>query len=319
VRFAATKTAFAVGTLVFVLVFNFFLFRIAGNPIDDLIRGNPHLSEQGRERLIHDEGLDQSDWTQFRIYVSNTLHGDLGTSFQTNQPVSTMIWQALPNTLILVGIATLLATIIGTWLGIHAAAKRGSPTDTGITQTSLFFYAMPDFWAGMILIWFFAVELHLFPTSQKSEPGGHFSTVGYMWNVTQHATLPIITLTIGILGSYVVIMRSALADTLREDFVTTAQAVGMPRHRVLQRATRNAILPVVALSAISFGFVISGAVVVETLFSWPGMGLLSYRAILNKDYPVMEGVFLVASAAVIIANLIADLLYAYLDPRVRNS
>ena len=114
-------------------------------------------------------------------------------------------------------------------------------------------------------------------------------------------------------------MRSSLADVMGEDFVTTARAVGLPRHRVLRRATRNAILPVVALSAISLGFVVSGATVVETLFSWPGMGLLSYNAILNKDYPVMQGVFLVASAGVIIANLVADLAYTYLDPRVRTS
>ena len=313
------KVVVAFGTLVFVLIFNFFLFRIAGNPKNDLIRGNPRLSEAGRERLIHQRGLDQGLVTQFRIYLDDTLHGDFGTSFQTNEPVSTMMWAALPNTLILVGISTLLATLIGSWLGIYAAANRGSPGDTGVVQSSLFFYAMPDFWAGMVLIWFFAVEIGLFPTGQKSEPGASFSTLGYMWNVAQHATLPIITLTIGILGQYVVIMRSSLADVMGEDFVTTARAVGLPRHRVLRRATRNAILPVVALSAISLGFVVSGATVVETLFSWPGMGLLSYNAILNKDYPVMQVVFLVASAGVIIANLVADLAYTYLDPRVRTS
>ena len=137
--------------------------------------------------------------------------------------------------------------------------------------------------------------------------------------MAQHAALPIIALTIGIIGQYVVIMRSSLADTLGEDFVTTARAIGLPRHRVLRRATRNAILPVVALSAISFGFVISGAVVIEALFSWPGMGDLSYKAIQNNDYPVMQAVFLVASFAVILANLVADLAYTYLDPRVRNS
>jgi peptide/nickel transport system permease protein len=312
------KVAFAVGTLVFVLVFNFFLFRIAGNPKNDLIRGNQRLSEAGRARLIAERGLDKNYVTQFRIYVGDTLRGDFGTSFQTNKPVSTMMRQALPKTLILVGIASVIAILLGSWLGVYAAANRGSPGDTVVTQTSLFFYAMPDFWAGMVLIWFFAVVLGLFPTGQISDPGATFSTPGYVWNVAQHATLPIITLTIGIIGQYVVIMRSSLADVLREDFVTTSRAIGFPRHRVLRRATRNAILPVVALSAISLGFVVSGATVVETLFSWPGMGLLSYNAIINKDYPVMQGVFLVASAGVIIANLAADLAYTYLDPRVRT-
>ena len=132
---------------------------------------------------------------------------------------------------------------------------------------------MPDFWAGMILIWFFAVVRRACSRPARNpSPGGTFSTLGYTWNVAQHAALPIIALTIGIIGQYVVIMRSSLADTLSEDFVVTARAIGLPRHRVLRRATRNAILPVVALSAISFGFVISGATVIEALFSWPGMG-----------------------------------------------
>jgi peptide/nickel transport system permease protein len=313
------KIAFAVGTLIFVLIFNFFLFRVASNPKDDLIRGNQRLSEAGRQRLIKERGLDKGYLGQFRVYIDETVHGDFGTSFETNQPVSHMIWDALPNTLILVGVSTLLATLIGSWLGVKAADKRGSKSDTAVVQSSLFFYAMPDFWAGMILIWFFAVVIGLFPTGQKSEPGANFSTPGYVWNVSQHAALPIIALTIGILAQYVVIMRSSLADTLTEDFVTTATAVGLPRHKVLRRATRNAILPVVALSAISFGFIISGAIVIEALFSWPGMGLLSYQAIANNDYPVMQAVFLVASFGVILANLFADLAYTYLDPRVRNS
>ncbi len=200
-RVVLSKVLFAIGTLLFVLVFNFFLFRIAGDPIKDLIRGNPRLSEAGRERLIKERGLrDELPDAVPDLRLRRPLHGDLGYSFQTNQPVSTMIRKAMPNTLILVGISTILAVAIGTWLGIYAAANRGSPGDTGVVQSSLFFYAMPDFWAGMLLIWFFAVLLGLFPTGQKSEPGADFSTLGYTWNVTQHAVLPILTLTIGIIG-----------------------------------------------------------------------------------------------------------------------
>ena len=310
------KVVVAFGTLVFVLIFNFFLFRIAGNPKNDLIRGNPRLSEAGRERLIHQRGLDQGLVTQFRIYLDDTLHGDFGTSFQTNQPVSTMMWEALPNTLILVGISTLLATLIGSWLGIYAAANRGSPGDTGVVQSSLFFYAMPDFWAGMVLIWFL-------PSSGSSRrarspsPGRRSrrsATCGTSPSTPRCRSSRSPSESSGMRGHHALVARRHDG----EDFVTTARAVGLPRHRVLRRATRNAILPMVALSAISLGFVVSGATVVETLFSWPGMGLLSYNAILNKDYPVMQGVFLVASAGVIIANLVADLAYTYLDPRVRS-
>ena len=186
-------------------------------------------------------------------------------------------------------------------------------------QGSLFFYAMPDFWAGMILIWLFAVVLGLFPTGLKSEPGARRSaTLGYTWNVAQHAMLPIITLTIGIVGQWVVIMRSSLADTLREDFVTTARAIGLPRHRVMR--ARDAQRDPAGGGAVGDQLrVHRGPAPPWSRRCSRGRGwvLLTYNAILNQDYPLLQGVFLVTSAAVIVANLLADLAYAYLDPRVR--
>jgi peptide/nickel transport system permease protein len=317
VRFVGGKVLLALGTLVFVLVFNFFLFRAAGDPKTDLLR-NPRLSGQAVENLIEERGLNESVWTQFRIYVQNTFTGELETSYSTNRPVSEELIEALPNTLLLVGTATILAAIIGSWLGVVAASRRGSGRDTGITQGSLLLYSMPEFWLGMILIWLFAVTFSAFPTGLKTDPGADFSTLEYVWNVAQHAALPIITLTLGLLGSYVVIMRSALSDVLNEDFVTTARAIGLPRYRVLRdHAVRNALLPVVTLAGINLGFVVSGAITIEALFSWPGIGLLTIDAIDNKDYPLLQGIFLLTSAAVILANLITDLLYTYLDPRVR--
>jgi peptide/nickel transport system permease protein len=317
VRFVVGKVLLALGTLIFVLIFNFFLFRAAGDPKTDLLR-NPRLSGQAVENLIEERGLNESVWTQFRIYVQNTFTGELETSYSTNRPVSEELLEALPNTLLLVGTATILAAIIGSWLGVVAASRRGSGRDTGITQGSLLLYSMPEFWLGMILIWIFAVTLRLFPTGLKTDPGADFSTLEYVWNVAQHAALPIITLTLGLLGSYVVIMRSALSDVLNEDFVTTARAIGLPRHRVLRgHAVRNALLPVVTLAGLNLGFVVSGAITIEALFSWPGIGLLTIDAIDNKDYPLLQGIFLLTSAAVILANLVTDLLYTSLDPRVR--
>jgi peptide/nickel transport system permease protein len=318
VKVVATKTLAAAGTLVFVLVFNFFLFRVAGNPIALLVRDNPHATPAEIQRVIALRGLNRNYVTQFVIYVRQTLSGNLGTSFETGQPVSSMIAVALPNTLILVGSATFLATVIGCWLGVYAAAHRSTRKDTAVVQGSLFFYAMPDFWLGMILIFLFAVALKIFPSGGYESILATGSTGSRILDVTQHALLPVTTLTLGILGQYVVIMRASVAEVLQEDFITTARAIGLPGHRVLNRATRNAILPFVALSAINFGYVLSGAVVVETLFSWPGMGLLTDNAVNNLDYPTLQGVFLVASAAVIVCNLLADLAYAYLDPRVRT-
>jgi peptide/nickel transport system permease protein len=319
VRHALVKIGVALGTLVFVLVFNFFLFRIAGDPTA-AIRRNPRIQPEQAEELIRERGLDKGIVTQFRIYVVNTLTGELETSYTSGEPVLTEIWRALPNTIILVGTATVLSALIGSWLGVVAASRRGRAVDTGITQGSLILYSMPEFWLGMILIWLFAVTLGLFPTGQKIDPGSSFSTLGYVWNVIQHAALPVVTLTLGLLGQYVVIMRSALTDVLNEDFVTTARAIGLPRHRVLnQHAVRNALLPVVTLIALNLGFVVSGAITIEALFSWPGIGLLTAEAISAKDLPMLQGIFLVTSAAVIVANLLADLALTYLDPRVRVS
>jgi peptide/nickel transport system permease protein len=319
VRHVLIKIGVAIGTLLFVLVFNFFLFRIAGDPKNDLLR-NPKISPEAREELIEARGLNDSLWTQFTIYVQNTLTGQLEVSYSTNRPVLTEIAEAMPNTIMLVGTATVLSALIGSWLGVVAASRRGSAFDTGITQGSLILYSMPEFWLGMLLIWVFAVSLGLFPTGLKTDPGQDLSGLPYAWNVIQHAILPIVTLTLGLLGQYVVIMRSALTDVMGEDFVTTARAVGLPRYRVLRdHAVRNALLPVVTLTALNLGFVVSGAITIEALFSWPGVGSLTVEAIDSKDLPMLQGIFLLTSAAVIIANLIADLTLTYLDPRVREA
>jgi peptide/nickel transport system permease protein len=319
VRHVLIKIGVALITLMFVLVFNFFLFRVAGDPKKDLLR-NPKITPEAREELIKERGLDEDLFTQFRIYVKNIFTGEFETSYATNRPVLTEIREALPNTILLVGTATILSAVIGSWLGVVAASRRGSAFDTGITQGSLILYAMPEFWLGMLLIWLVAVTFGLFPTGLKSDPGQSFSTLGYSWNVMQHAMLPIITLTLGLLGQYVVIMRSALTDVLGEDFVTTARAIGLPRYRVLRdHAVRNALLPVVTLASLNLGFVVSGAITIEALFSWPGIGQLTVDAIQAKDLPMLQGIFLVTSAAVIFANLIADFVLTYLDPRVRVS
>jgi peptide/nickel transport system permease protein len=319
VRHVLIKIGVALGTLAFVIVFNFFLFRVAGDPANDLLR-NPKISPEDRAALIKERGLDKDMFTQFRIYAGNTLTGELETSYASGRPVRTELLEAIPNTLLLVGVATVLSAVIGSWLGVVAASRRGRSGDTAITQGSLVLYSMPEFWLGMILIWLFAVVLGLFPTGLKTDPGKTLTTVGYIWNVSQHAVLPILTLTLGLLGQYVVIMRSALTDVLNEDFVTTARAIGLPRYRVLRdHAVRNALLPVVTLASLNLGFVVSGAITIEALFSWPGIGLLTAEAIGGNDLPMLQGIFLLTSAAVIVANLAADLILTYLDPRIRVS
>ena len=317
-RIVLARVLTALGTLAFVLTFNFFLFRAAGDPTSNLLR-KPQISREEIERLIQERGLDESQLEQFRIYIGNILTGEFETSYSSNRPVLDELMDALPNTLLLVGVASVVAAAVGIWMGIAAGSRRGSATDAALTRGSLTFYSMPEFWLGMILIWLFAVTVPLFPTGLKYEPGATYdSKLEEIADVAQHAILPILTLAIGLAAQYVVITRAALADVLNQDFITTARAIGLPRRRLLrQHAVPNALLPVVTLASLNLGFVVSGAITVEAVFSWPGIGDLTLRAIDTKDYPLLQGIFLLTSALVIIVNLLTDFLYVYLDPRVR--
>ena len=222
-------------------------------------------------------------------------------------------------TIALVGVSAILSAVFGVLLGIAAAWRRRTRTDYTVTAFSVGTYSMPDFWLGMVLLTLFAVVLGWFPVGgmsgrrRRTPPGSRSSP-------TRRSTCSCraLTLTVGYLGEYAIIMRSSLLDTMREDYLVLARAKGLRDVLVRNRhAVPNAILPVVALLAINFGFVLSGAIAVEAIFSWPGLGLATYEALKGPDLPMLQGLFLVFSASVIFFNLVADLLYGYLDPRVR--
>jgi peptide/nickel transport system permease protein len=317
-RWLAGKAAAALVTLAFVLVFNFFLFRVMGDPTTQLAR-LPRATPQEIEKLRASYGLDKPLLGQFVDYVGDTVRLDLGISQKTRQPVADEIKEALPWTLLLVGTGTVLATLIGAWMGVVAATRRGSRSDDGLLGFSLFTYAAPEYWIGIILILVFAVALPIFPAGLQMTPGEEF-TSGFAkaTDVAQHLVLPAIAMTLALLGQYFVIMRSSMVDVLTEDFITVKRAVGLPWQRVVRRhAVPNALLPLVTLSAIQFGAVVGGAITIETIFSWPGLGELGFQAINDKDFPVLQGTFLVFSVGVILANLLADCLYFALDPRVK--
>ena len=319
-RWLATKLAGAVVTLIFVLTFNFFLFRIMGDPTAQLAR-LPRATPQEIQALRHHYGLDRSLPAQFWTYAKQTVTLDLGTSQNTREPVWDGIRSALPWTILLVGTGTLLATILGSWIGVVGATRRGTNTDSGLLGFSLFTYAAPEYWIGIILILVFAVAVPILPAGLQATPGEDFTNpLVHAANIGEHLILPGIAMTLSLLGQYFLIMRSSMVDVLTEDFITVKRATGMPWNRVVSHhAVPNALLPLVTLSAIQFGGVIGGAVTIETLFSWPGLGDLSFTAIQNKDFPVLQGTFLVFSVGVIVANLIADALYFVLDPRVQTS
>jgi peptide/nickel transport system permease protein len=317
-RWLAGKALAALLTLVFVIVFNFFLFRVMGDPTDQLARV-PNLTQERQDAIAEEYGVNEPLHRQFVIYLGDTAQLDFGISHRSRESVWTEIWRALPWTLLLVGTGTLLATVIGAWLGVVAAIRRGRKTDSRLLGFSLFTYAAPEYWIGIILILLFAWWLPILPAGQQVTPGVEFSSFfAEALDVAEHLILPATAMTLMLLGQYFLIMRSSMVDVLTEDFITVKRATGLPWERVVRsHAVRNALLPLVTLSAIQFGAVVGGAITIETIFSWPGLGELTFEAINDRDFPVLQGTFLIFSAGVILANLLADCLYFFLDPRVQ--
>jgi peptide/nickel transport system permease protein len=317
-RFVTAKVLGSLATLAFVVVFNFFLFRvIEGDPVANLFRGR-NLSDTQRKELTRQFGLEGSTGAQFVAYVKQTAQLNLGRTYTGNQPVASEIRRKAGPTIALVGISTLLSAIFGVMLGIAAAWRRRTRTDYSVTTFTMATYSMPDFWLGMLLLTGFAVGLGWFPVGGIVDPNSDATGLAKLADEARHMFLPALTLTVAYLGEYALVMRSSLVDTMREDYLILARAKGLRDALVRNRhAVPNALLPVTTLIAINFGLVLSGAIAVETIFSWPGLGLATYEALKGPDLPMLQGLFLVFSAAVIAFNLLADLLYAWLDPRVR--
>ena len=317
-RFVVRKVLAAFATLAFVVCFNFFLFRVVeADPVANLYRGK-NLTLDQRLEIRHEFGLDGSRGEQFLRYLQQTAQFNFGRSYATNRPVRSDIWERAKPTIVLVGVSTLLSTVFGVLIGIVSAWRRRSKLDYGWTGFTMATYSMPDFWLGMLLLVTFAVALGWFPVGGITDTASSASGISKLFDQAHHMFLPALTLTLAYLGEYALVMRSSLLDTMREDYLTLARAKGLRDVVVRNRhAVPNALLPVVTLIAINFGFVLSGAIAVETIYSWPGLGLLSYEALRGPDLPMLQGLFLVFSGAVIVFNLLADLLYAVLDPRVR--
>jgi peptide/nickel transport system permease protein len=317
-RFIGGKVLGSLATLLFVVCFNFFLFRVVEtDPVANLYRGH-NLTQTQRAKLTEEFGLDKSTSAQFVSYLKETATLNLGRSYTTNQPVWQEIKDTAGPTIALVGVSAVLSAVFGIMLGIAAAWRRRTKADYTITSFTMATYSMPEFWLGMILLTVFAVGLGWFPVGGIEDPSSTATGLAKLPDQAQHMFLPALTLTLAYLGEYAIVMRSSLLETMREDYLVLARAKGLRDVLVRNRhAVPNALLPVVALLAINFGFVLSGAIAVEAIFSWPGLGLATYDALKGPDLPMLQGMFLVFSASVIFFNLVADLLYGYLDPRVR--
>jgi peptide/nickel transport system permease protein len=318
-RYAGRRTLAAAGTVLFVLVFNFFLFRmLPGDPISLYTRGRNMDPEQLRELRA---ALNAPIGEQFLTYLSNPF-ADVD-SLRFNRPVWEIIGERLPATVLLLGVSTVLATVIGIRIGIRAGWSRGSRFDRWSTAGTLTLYSMPEFWLGMILLIGLGVGVGpipgIFPLGGVSSTDADLDTPAGWADVLWHLALPAATLTLAYLAEYALVMRASLLDEVGEDYLTTARAKGLRDAMVRRRhAVPNALLPTTTLVFLNLGFVISGAITVETVFSWPGLGLLTYEALRGPDVPLLQALFLLFSLSVVGFNLLADLLLAVLDPRVRT-
>ncbi len=312
-------------TIFVIVAFNFVLFRvIPGDPARLLL--GPRMQQLNPEVLVNLRarmGIDQPIFPdQFVTYLGNLVTGDLGYSFKySGRLVTDVIGERIGPTLLLVGLGLLIGTMLGIILGAIAGWNRGRPVDVVGINGSLLASAIPGFWLGMILIVIFATTLHWLPTGGMLTPGASYpDTWAYLVDLGRHLVLPVTVIVIADIGGMALIMRNSLIETTGEDYITTARAKGVSSRGILwHHALPNALLPIVTIVALSFGFLIGGAVTIETVFSWPGLGLLSVEALGNRDYPVMQALFLMITISVVLANLFADILYAVLDPRVRIS
>jgi len=323
-RYIVGKVLQAALTLAFVMVFNFFLFRIIpGDPAALLLRGTSAFNPENVAEVRAELGLDEPLPQQFLTYITDMATLNFGESFYLRgAPVSEVIADRIWPTVLLLGTSAIASAAIGLIIGIHAGWRHGSRFDVGSLSFTLFVYAMPEFWFGILVLMAFAGGVGpfpaIFPTGGYETPGADLTGWAHVADVLNHMFLPFMVLTVSYLGEYALIMRNSLIDVMNDDFVQTARAKGIREKQVLWgHVVPNALLPTITLTLLSLGFIFGGAITIEYVFSWPGLGLLTVQAIDTKDFALLQGLFLLFSAAVIFANLIADIGYSYLDPRVR--
>jgi peptide/nickel transport system permease protein len=320
-RYLGRKLAQALVTIAAIVILNFLMFRLMPGSPDRALGRNPNLTPEliaaARARWGLDKPLIPD---QLVAYVRSTVTGDLGYSiFYRGQPVTDVVGESVGPTVLLVGLGEVVAIVVGLAIGAYAGWRRGGAVDRLGNGASLVLYSMPYFVIGMPLIIIFAAGLHWFPTSGMSSPAAESGPFAeYLFDLGRHLVLPLTAVSLGLLGAYSILMRAAIIETRAEDYITTARAKGLTDSRILRaHAFPNALLPMVTLIAINLGYVIAGAITAEIVFNWPGLGTLTIDALTARDYPVLQGVFLLVAISVVLANFVADIVYGLLDPRVR--
>ena len=319
-RYIGLKAGGAAVSLVMVIMLGFFAFRILpGDPVRSLADGRQVTAEQ-MDILRRQYGLDQPMLVQFWRYLTDLFQGKLGESYTYNRPVMELILDRIGPTLLLTGTAALLSVVLGLWLGQRAAWRRGSAFDRAQTGIALVFWSVPTFWLGLLLLLIFGGGLRWFPTGGMITAGSVETGLPLAWDVARHLVLPVLTLVAVVYAQYLMVMRASLLEEMTSAYLVTARAKGLREDDVRRKhAVPNALLPTVTLIFLTLGGLVGGAVTVETVFSWPGLGYLTFQALSAPDYPLLQGTFVVFSAIVVVMNFFADVMYRVLDPRLRTA
>ncbi|OQX24422.1 MAG: hypothetical protein BWK80_20895 [Desulfobacteraceae bacterium IS3] len=312
------KVIAAILTIFAIACTNFVIFRIApGDPIRMMFR-DPRVSAGQMQAMREKFGLDKPLDGQFVDYLKALSRGDLGLSFSHRRPVTQVIAERIPRTLLLVAISLTIAVIIGVGLGAFAGWHRGTRIDSFILTASLTLYSIPTFALGIILLLVFAYHLEVLPMGGMFTPASGLTGFNYVKDVLWHLILPAFSIILWYVGEYVILTRNAMTDVMSQDYIVTARAKGLNEFHILKNhALRNALLPVVTVTGVNLGFAVAGVIEAETVFSWPGAGRLVYDAVMKRDYPLLQGVFLLFAVSVVLANLAIDLIYCYIDPRIK--
>jgi peptide/nickel transport system permease protein len=318
IRYIAMRLVKTVLVALAVVLLSFFLIRLAPGDVATVMAGQSGYSDEAFMKNLRAEyGLDQPLPVQLWKYMASVAHGDLGTSYVRRQPVLAIIMERLPNTLLLDAFALVVAAAGGIWLGGMAARRPGSAFDNATTVLSMLFYSVPQFWLGMMMMLLFAVWLGWLPPFGIETMGADYTGLARVWDVTLHILLPGTTLALYFMASYARLTRTAMIEVADQDFVKTARAKGISERQVSRRhILRNALIPLITFAGLQASILVGGNVLVENVFSWPGVGTLAYEAVTSRDNPLLLGVFIVTAVLVSLFNLITDIAYSIADPRV---